>query len=192
MRIVLRNGHESVLDVIAEQADIRRSMVPGQELVIEWTWAGFADLTCGTGWLALSVPPGGGITVTDPNPADVNDLWNSVPVPGGEVREFWIHNSTDELLDTFWEPWCGEGSIPVGAGKIRVEWTESAEGAGMIYDPGLFVVWDCNGSCRAWQPCGTEIFTGGMPLDDHEGRRAPHSFPGWPTLTQRALPAAPE
>ncbi|MEV4411349.1 hypothetical protein [Catellatospora sp. NPDC049609] len=182
MKFVLRNGHESPLELVAEQPGVRRSMAPGEELVIEWTWTGFADLTCRPGRLALAVPPGGGLAVADPGP-DVHDLWNGVPAPGAEVREFWIHNATGELLDTFWEPWCGDGGIPAGGGPMRVEWTESARGAGLIYDPGLLVVWDCNGSCRAWLPCGEEVFTGGLYLHDHEGEHIPPPAPGRPTPT---------
>lgn len=83
MKIALKNGHESPLMVIAEQAGVRRWLPPGQELVIDWTWSGFADLACGAGWISFSVPPGGSITVTEANPADV-DLWNGVKVPGDE------------------------------------------------------------------------------------------------------------
>ncbi|MEU4162908.1 hypothetical protein [Actinoplanes sp. NPDC026670] len=180
MRFVLRNGHQSPLKIITDQAGVRRTMAPGQELVIEWRWDGFADLTCGAGRLELSVPPGGSITVTEPDPAIVNELWNSAPDPGDEVREFWVHNATGEPFSTFWEPWCGEGAIPAHTGPMRVEWTASSKGSGMIYEPGLLVIWDTRGSCRAWEPSGTEIFTGGMIPCDPEGAHAPQPVPGWP------------
>lgn len=169
MRFALKNDQESPLEVIAEQAGLRRSVAPGEEVVVEWVWSGMADLTCGPGWLALSVPPGGTIAVADAVPADVQ-LWNGVPLPGGsEVSEFRIHNSTEAQLRTFWEPWCGEGDIPPGGGPMRVEWTASSLGMGLGYEPGLLVVWDCHGSCRAWQPDGVEVFTGGMLCPDPDG-----------------------
>lgn len=107
------------------------------------------------------------------------------------MREFWISNATAEPLNTFWEPYCGEGGIAAGAGRVRVEWTETSQGAGMIYDPGLVVIWDLNGSCRAWEPDGTETFTGGTYLYDPDGRFVPHPVPGWPTSAHRALPEQP-
>lgn len=178
VRFALKNDHESPMEIIAEQAGIRRSVAPGQELVVEWTWSGFADLTCGTGWLALSVPAGGSIVVTDPVPADA-ELWNGVPLPGGnEVREFWIHNATEARLGTFWEPWCGEGDIPPRGGPMRVEWTENSQGVGMIYESDLLVVWDCHGSCRTWRSDGTEVFTGGTIACDPDGEHNPAPVPG--------------
>ncbi|BEL03964.1 hypothetical protein Q0Z83_021550 [Actinoplanes sichuanensis] len=183
MRFVLQNDDRSPLELVAEQAGLRRSMAPGQELVIEWTWDGFADLTCGAGRLALSMPPGGSITVTEPDPATVNDIWNSAAAPGDEVREFWVRNATGEPLRTFWEPWCGEGMIPAEAGPMRVEWTENSQGAGLIYELGLLVVWDMRGSCRAWEPSGAEVFTGGMIPCDPEGKHTPQPVPGWPLPT---------
>ncbi|HWS36567.1 MAG TPA: hypothetical protein VN408_28005 [Actinoplanes sp.] len=156
MRIVLQNGHESPMEL---RAAVFLSMAPGDELVVDWTWTGVAALTCGPGWLALS----GAAEVTAPGP-DVQDLWHSTPVPGDEVHEFGIHNATGESLNTFWEPWCGEGEIPAGAGPVRAEWTADSAGAGLVYQPGQLVVWDTRGSFRAWLPDGQEIFTGGMPL----------------------------
>jgi hypothetical protein len=179
VRFILQNDDESPVEIIAEQAGVRRSLAHGQELVVDWTWSGFADLTCGTGTLALSVPPGGSITVADPVPDDVQ-LWNGVELDGErEVREFWLHNSTEEQLGTFWEPWCGEGDVPPGGGPMRVEWTESSLGAGLIYQPGYLVVWDMNGSCRAWLPDGAEVFTGGMRMCA-DGTDEPSPVPGWP------------
>ncbi|MDX3191866.1 hypothetical protein PV458_25935 [Streptomyces sp. MN03-5084-2B] len=163
MRFILKNEHESPVELIAEQAEVHRLLAPGQELVVEWTWSGRAALTCATGRLTLSVPPGGTIEVTEPAPGDAMKLWGSEPLPGGTaVHEFGIHNATGEPLDTFWEPWCGEGDIPPNGDPMRVEWTENSTGAGIAYHPGLVVLWDVTGSCRAWQPDGTEVGTGGF------------------------------
>lgn len=165
MKIVVRNGHAVTVEIIDERAGVRRTMEPGRELVVEWVWDGLADLTCGVESLTWSVPDGGAVTVTEPDPGTVHHLWNSVPVTGDDgVREFRVHNATGRTLDTFWEPWCGEADVPFGAGPMRVRWTAGAAGAGLIFEPGRLVLWDCNGGFRAWQPCGTEIFTGGMPL----------------------------
>ncbi|WP_430788695.1 hypothetical protein [Actinoplanes sp. G11-F43] len=153
MKIVLRNGHDTPLRVAAH------SMAPGQDLVVEWTWTGTADLICGPSEITFRTPPGGTVTVSAPDPATVTDLWNSTRRDGTEIHEFRFHNATGEPLNTFWEPWCGEAPAPA-----RAQWTASAAGAGLIYEPGRLVIWDCSGSFRAWAPDGTEIFTGGMPL----------------------------
>lgn len=157
MRIVLQNGQESPVEL---RAGSGRVLAPGDEVVVDWTWTGVATLTCGPGWLALS----GDAELSDPGP-DVLDLWNSTAVAGDTtVHEFGIRNATGKPLNTFWEPWCGIGELSAEEGPVRAQWTASAAGAGLIYEPGQLVLWDMHGSFRAWMPDGSEIFTGGMPM----------------------------
>jgi len=176
--MLLQNGLESPLEVLVEQTGVRRSIAPGEELVTDWTWSGFADLICGPDRLALSVPDGGAVTLADPAAADPGQWGGSEAPGGGAVREFWIHNATTEPLLTFWEPWCGEGNIPPGGGPARVEWTGRSTGVAMIYEPTCMVVWDLHGGCRAWRPDGVEVFTGGSYVDPDE--HPPLPAPGWP------------
>lgn len=156
MRFSLSNEHESPIEIVAEQAGVRRSLAPGQEVVVGWAWSGFADLTFGSGWLSLSTPPGGRIVVADAAVADAEVEFPSA----SEVSEFWIHNASEEQLSTLWEPWCA-GDVPPGGGPMRIEWTPDQRVVEMYYEPGLVVVWDHYGSCRAWQPDGVEVLTGG-------------------------------
>jgi len=160
VRFALRNDHESPVEVIVEQTGVRRSLPPGLEFVVDWTWSGFAGLTFGADWIALSVPPGGTIEVADPVPADV-ELWRSVPVLGEcEVGEFLVHNATDAPLTTFWEPWCGGGDIAPQGDPMRVNWIGNTKGVGICYEPGLVVFDDVGASFQAWLPDGEEVFTG--------------------------------
>ncbi|MFI6099240.1 hypothetical protein ACIA8G_27115 [Lentzea sp. NPDC051213] len=172
MRFTLTNDHESPVEIIAEQADLRRSLVPGQDIVVDWTWSGFADLTIGSGWISLSTPPGGRIVVVD-SAADA-------PLPGeSTVSEFWIHNATEAELSTLWEPW-GQGDIPPDRGPMRVEWTDHPQVVEISYEPGLVVIWDLLGGCRAWQPDGAEVLTAGSYVCDTDGKYDPAPVPGWP------------
>ncbi len=179
MRLLLENRDRSPLDVIVEQTGVGRVIAPGDQLAVEWTWLGFADVTFAVGRLSLSVRAGGSITIEDAVYAD-RDLYNMVATPERVgIHEFWIHNSTDAMLDTFWEPWCGEGSIPAGGGPMRVQWTDNSRGAEIIYEPGLVTLWD-RSSFRAWQPDGEEVFTGGEACTDPEDLHPPRAVPGWP------------